>query len=537
MTDEAVRAALILRGITVDAGGLIHRTATITRSTDTDEAREFSGIGVPWGEVIEDWFGDECFDRGAVQDSDDALIFYGHRDAVGKVIAADDREAGYHLTGRISDTVLGRDVWTLVRDEVITKMSIGFEPIEYRVDEDDILHWTKVRAREFSLVPFPAYDGATVDPTTLRQATHQAAQAAPRPERTTMDPDDLTAISETLQDHQRALALLGSGATTGPSMGSQWRSMGDLLKSLASGDDAAAEFHRAYTGATTSDTVMEDTPVGDFIHLVQERRRLINDFTTGPLPADGLSIDYVKLKADTTQAAKQTNQGDDLAKGKVTLDKANAPVSTVGGWTELSRQAIERATVPALNITLRALAMKYAQQTNAMVATEYLAQIAARIVADATDNDAALDLTSTATVDNWLDAVVDAALIFEERGFSLDQLHVSGDQFKKLAHLRDGDHRLMNVYGTGVNVVGSMDLRQVDGSLANVPVRLLPGRSLTGKAAFSDKAAIEFLESAGAPAQLQDENIVNLSKSFSLYGYSAILVPFPTAILPIEFGA
>jgi hypothetical protein len=37
--------------------------------------------------------------------------------------------------------------------------------------------------------------------------------------------------------------------------------------------------------------------------------------------------------------------------------------------------------------------------------------------------------------------------------------------------------------------------------------------------------------------QLQDENILNLSSTFSVYGYAAAAAQFPEAIVPVAFAA
>ncbi|UEB89932.1 hypothetical protein, partial [Dermabacter jinjuensis] len=76
-----------------------------------------------------------------------------------------------------------------------------------------------------------------------------------------------------------------------------------------------------------------------------------------------------------------------------------------------------------------------------------------------------------------------------------------------------------------------------DGDLATVPVHCLFGEVPEKTATFYDSAAIKTLENSNSPTQLQDDNIVNLSKQFSLYGYMAVIDPFPQAILPIKLGA
>lgn len=267
-------------------------------------------------------------------------------------------------------------------------------------------------------------------------------------------------------------------------------------------------------------------------------RKIVNQFTRGALPADGLSVDYYQLDADNTAVGEQVNEGDDLVFGKLTLKDANAPVKTYGGWTELSRQAIERATVPALNITLRALALRYARVTNHAVATRYAQIIQAHLAAFndvEPDETAAVSLDDVTDSTSWLNLIVDAALLYEDRGYEIAGLNVTSDVFKQLNALKDGDRRLMRVYGDGNNQVGELNLTQVSGNLAGVRVSLLPNTSGT-VAAFYDPVAIETLESPNAPAQLQDDSIVNLSKQFSVYGYQAVLSPFEDAIVPIDFA-
>ena len=56
----------------------------------------------------------------------------------------------------------------------------------------------------------------------------------------------------------------------------QFRSIGDYLKKVAAGDEAAAEFHRATSGQTSTDTIKNETYLGEFIKWVEDRRQLIN---------------------------------------------------------------------------------------------------------------------------------------------------------------------------------------------------------------------------------------------------------------------
>lgn len=516
----------------VRSGELMHRTVNIRAGA---AAREFDAIGVPWDDVIEHWFGAETFDRDSVELATPTIVCWRHDEPVGLIIAGNSGDTGYEITGRLSDTVQGRDAATLLDDGVITRMSIGFEPIEYRVDEDDVIHWTRVRAREFSLVPFPAYDNAQI--TNIRQRPTKETQ--PMSDTATVTRDDLNTLNTGLDELRRELATLNAGTrgVAGPHLAPTIRSMGDFILAIASGDESATEFYRAYTGGVLDDAALNDTFVGDFIKLVTARRHFVSMFTTGTLPAQGNSIDYRQLATNTITVSNQANEGDDLAgPGKITLRRANAPVNTDGGWFQLSLQEILRGTGVELTTSWEAAAIAYAKYTDQRVKNTFLARINTILAADATDDTAALDLGAAATADQWLDLLLDAVETYDDRGFALGGLAASKTVFASLMHLKDGDRRLMNVFGNGVNQVGEINLPGLEGSIARISVRMMP-KVAGNVAAFYDPVAIKFLEAPGSPARLQDENIINLTKAFSLYGFNAVLEPFPGAILPIEFGA
>ena len=56
-------------------------------------------------------------------------------------------------------------------------------------------------------------------------------------------------------------------------------------------------------------------------------------------------------------------------------------------------------------------------------------------------------------------------------------------------------------------------------------------------AAFYTTSALEIHESPAAPLRLQDENIVNLSQNFAVYGYAAHYAPDLSALVPVKVAA
>jgi|GEM_PF-778499 len=69
---------------------------------------------------------------------------------------------GLWVKGKISDTTLGRDVRTLLRDGVLFELSIGYEPVIFEYDEKGIRHLREVRLHEFSVVTWAMNPAAQI---------------------------------------------------------------------------------------------------------------------------------------------------------------------------------------------------------------------------------------------------------------------------------------------------------------------------------------------------------------------------------------
>src|SRR5699024_10403967 len=143
-----------------------------------------------------------------------------------------------------------------------------------------------------------------------------------------------------------------------------------------------------------------------------------------------------------------------------------------------------------------------------------------------------LQLPATPTIWDWRDAIVDAGARYSDNGFNLEGMVVSTDQFKALQRLTYNEVPALQVQA-GNEFSGTLSLPEGNGNLASINVKCLYGEAPAGTAAFYDSSALKTLKNANAPLQLQDENIINLTKQFSLYGYQAVIVPFPTAIVPV----
>lgn len=346
--------------------------------------------------------------------------------------------------------------------------------------------------------------------------------------------DDLDAA---LAQHQAESTRIIEARISGLNVNAQadhgpaWPSFGAFLKDLVGGSENAMSFYErmaAYDGSTTADDKQPNTWVRDAIHLIRRTRKIMSEFSILALPAEGMSLEYLQLESNSIAVSKQAKEGDDLVKGKVKLKSDTTPVETYGGWTELTRQQIDRGSATYISTANTAMTLEYARATEQVV-RDLLTEIIASKLADA-----ALSIAANANAYAWLDLIVDAAGLFDDNSFSLDGGLVSKDVFKKLIRLEDTNgNSLMRVWGTGLNQVGEMDLREVTGDLASVRFKILPNAA-ANTIEFHDRLGITAWESPGAPFRLQDAEVVNLTEKVSQYGYLAAASQFPDAIQAVR---
>lgn len=497
---------------------LEYREVEIREVTDS---REISGLAVPYGEVIDVGGYRERFERGDHAFEPDALLFYGHDHRsggmpVGRVIASRDTDAGLEVRVQISKTSKGDEVYQLARDGVLKKFSIGFEPISHR-EEDGVVVRTASRAKEVSITPFPAYASASI--TQVREEDHHKEESTQMSDENINE--DVVEMRDTLAELERRIAVMAEERDENLAGNKvQFRTAGELLKALASGDEKARMELRAADATPPATSVQAGADFdngGNWINrplrFVLERRRTINLFSKAPLPAAGNTVEYPKVGSTNGTVAKQNAEGDALAYMEVELTTGSATVGTYGGYSRLSRQAIERSDMAYLDAVLRYQAIQYAKATEAVVRAAMTGAAGTGTATLAGD-----------TVEGWLDLVIDGAAAIEDDslGLQAEFMIVSRDVFKKIAHKTDSaDRPVFALTGDNVNTAGRANLVKASANIAGLPVVVDPNLA-ANTCIMASSEALSTLESQGAPFRLNDESVVNLTKDFSLYGYLAV---------------
>lgn len=338
---------------------------------------------------------------------------------------------------------------------------------------------------------------------------------------------DYTSAIEEVRNHaeelERRLDVLATSKVEVPST-PQFRTYGEFIKGVASNNEDAMTLARTYEGATTADTIMKPTWITDVLRVINAGRPTFAALSAAALPTSGNVIEYPLYVNNEMSIAEQSNQGDTLAFGGISLSSATAPVKTYGGYTSMSRQLIERSSVAYVDAAFRSMAAKYAQVTNN----------AAKAVMSA-----AVDF-STSSVAAWetdavLEALADSATkVNLETGKALEFILCSSDVFKSLAKTVDGVGRpiLGAVNATAEATFGSINPVGLTGSIFGLPIVVDPSLS-AGSLFIGNSSAVTTFESAGAPLRLTKDDITNLTTDFSVYGYLAIAATDPKAMVKV----
>jgi HK97 family phage prohead protease len=489
------------------------------------EERTITGLAVPYGQDAN--IGGSYVERfapGAIDSVEDVKLFYGHETPIGVVVAGRDTDGGYEITAKVSETSLGNDVLTLMRDGALNKFSVGFIPVSQEQEGSTITR-TKVSLKEVSVVPFPAYAGASITEVREESPSEPEILTESESELENNIELDVRSVQDEVAELRREIATISTPTAVAAPVAS-FRNAGEYAKALLAREDEAVALFRAAT--TTSDSVVLPAFIGQINDLIVNNRPSLNSFSSAALPASGMTVEYAHVSANTLAVGVQDPENEELSFGNIAIDTVSSPVVTYGGYTSMSRQVVERSTVNFVDTAIRALAIQYAKATNAAVVAKL----------------AALDFTGKVfdadggTADSLIEGVAGgAAYINNATGLNPEFILCAPDAYIKMMKVVGSDGRpVVNVDGAGVNNIGSANVPGLRGSLLGLPV-IVDAQLATGVVYLANSAALQTLESAGAPVRLQDADITTLTDSISVYGYIATTVPFAGAIVKLDVTA
>jgi len=496
---------------------------------DTMEERTIVGLAVPYGQEIE--LGGnlkERFEPGAIDGVEDVKLFYGHEEPIGKVTEGRDTPEGYEIVAKISDTPRGNEVYTLLKDDVLNRFSVGFFPVVDRKEGQTIVR-ELVDLKEVSVVPFPAFEGAKI--TEVRNESQPEAESVDETpietESETMSENielDVRSVQDEVAELRRVIEA-GKAVEIAAPATHKFRSQGEYAKGLLAGDEDAKALARA--ASTSADAAVLPPFVGYLDTLINNNRPTLSAFNRGALPTSGLAVEYIQIDTNTLDVERQDPENEALAFGNLSFEVMSADVRTYGGYTSFSRQYVERATINTLDQVFQGLTIAYANATNAVLINliqglDYTGKVFQAH-------------TNASTIAKGI--AEGSAYIFNATGLRPQFIAAGVTAYVNLVSVAATDGRLnLSANADGVNTIGTANVPGLSASLFGLPIIVDPQLAATS-CFLANSAAVTSWESPGAPVRLSSSDITNLEDSVSVYGYMAVAAQRQGAIVVLDVTA
>jgi HK97 family phage prohead protease len=433
---------------------------------DGTPRRTLTGIAAPYNVVARVSDGTEIMlAPGSLPEDGKNPKLYMYHDStqpVGLVTARQDTPEGMLFEARISSTVAGDEALTLATDGVLDSVSVGISATEFTYDENGVMVITAAEWQELSLVPQPAFAGATIEK--VMASIHQ------NPDNLDNNPD-ITEVEET-EDMEKTPApevVEAAAIPTVPVFAAAKRdfvlpSAGEFMAAYHVGGDTFANMNKAVADYTASQRTAFQAAAGDV--LTTDTLGLLPVPVLGPLvqdlnflrptadavgmrayPDSGQQKTFVRPTITThTDVGTQSTELSAVTARTMVIAANSVTKTTLAGQVTLSQQDIDFTSPAAMQLILNDLMGEYMITSDNLVADNLLTAASASGVWDG-------------TVADLLKSVYDSAVdISSGRNWTPTHMFVSPDVWGQLGQLADTTGRpvfpFIGAGLTGQNALG-----------------------------------------------------------------------------------
>ena len=511
-------------------------TVTVQAKKGEDGERRIDAIAVPYNVFATVSGGQEVmFKPGSLPVDGKAPRVFMYHDStkpVGIVAERVDTDEAMLASMRISRTALGDEALVLAADGVMD-VSVGVNPIEFTEDKQGRITVTKAEWMELSLVPIPAFAGATI--------TEVAAQAETNPDEPTNPevPEEEPIVEATPAQAEvvEAAAIPTPALPAQPKRKFAMPSAGEYLAAFHIGGDTFRRVNEAFVEAAkekqtalqaaAGDTLTTDTPgllpvpvLGPVFADLNYIRPVVSAVGARAFPDGGSQKTFIRPTWTTHPSVGA--QSPELSGVSATTPVIASNVvtkTTLAGQVTLSVQDVDFTSPAAMEIILRDLAGQYLLQSDNVAADA--------IAAGASASGSTWTVTAN-DPSTLISALYDAATdILNATNFLPDHLFVSPDVWRKLGSQLDADKRPIFPYVgasglMGVNGMGSANIT-VANTFNPFGLNLVADRNFAAGTLFVARgAAIEFYEQVRGLMSVEVPG--TLGRTFSYYGYVATFI-------------
>ena len=516
-------------------------TFSIDAAEDGSAKRTITGIALPYNtEATVSGGQTVSFLPGSLPTEGKAPKLYMSHDAsqaIGLVTERTDDDEAMYFTAKVSTTALGDEALILAADGVLDSVSVGVNPTKFSYNDEGTMIVEAADWMELSLVPQPAFAGATITdvaasiPTSDEEISNNTETAPDEPEPTepqenpvseTPAPEVIEASALFAQPKRKFdlptpgeyLAAMHIGGTT-------FENVSAAARDYVASKQSAFEF--AAGDVLTTDTVgLLPVPVLGpvFANLNQAIRPVVAAVGARAYPDGGTQKTFVRPTWTThTSVASQSSE---LAAVSATTPVIASNViskTTLAGQVTLSVQDVDFTSPGSMDIIINDLMGQYMQASDNLAADG--------LVSGAGASGATWTVTAN-DPSSLISAIYTSAYnILLASNFLPDHIFVSPNVWQALGAQLDADKRPVFPYVgaaglMGVNGVGSADIT-VANTFNPFGLNLVADRNFAaGTMVVARGAAIEFYESIRG--LLTRDEPSTLGKVMSYHGYASLFV-------------
>ena len=516
-------------------------TFSIDAAQDGTPKRTITGIALPYNtEATVSGGQTVSFLPGSLPTDGKAPKLYMSHDstqAIGLVTERADSPEAMYFTAKVSTTSLGDEALVLAADGVLDSVSVGVNPTKFSYNEDGVMIVEAADWMELSLVPQPAFSGATITdvaasiPTSEDEVSNNTETAPDEPEVT--EPQE-NPVSETPAPE----VIEASALFAQPKRKFDMPTPGEYLAAMHIGGTtfdnvaaAAREFVSSKQSAfqfAAGDVLPTDTPgllpvpvLGPvFANLNQQIRPVVAAVGARAYPDGGTQKTFIRPTWTThTSVATQSTELSAVSATTPVIASNVISKTTLAGQVTLSVQDVDFTSPGSMDIIINDLMGQY------MLASDNLA--ADGLVAGANASGATWTVTANDPTSLITSLYTCAYSILVNSNFLPDHIFVSPDVWRSMGGQLDVDKRPIFPYAGANGLIGYNAFGEANITVANTfnpfGLTMCADRNFAdGTLVVARAAAIEFYESIRG--LLTRDEPATLGKVMSYHGYASLFV-------------
>ena len=456
------------------------------------------------------------------------FMYHDSTQPVGLVTERVDTAEGMMFTAKISNTRAGDEALVLAADGVLDSVSVGVNPTEFKYDDNGDMIVLSASWVELSLVPTPAFSGATISQVAASAPDEEAEIEVPAETEKEETPMEIQAASTEVVIPTQPIFATPKREFAMPSAAEMLAAMhigGDTWHKVNDAFVQASRRNQTAIQAAAGDVLTSDTPgllnqmvMGPLFQDLNFVRPLVSAFGARAMP-NTPSKTWIRPTITThTSAAEQSTELTAVSATTMVIASNTITKKTVAGQVTLSVQDIDFTSPEALQLVLNDLAGEVLIKTDDIAAD---ALVAGKTASGSTWTVTADDPSGLFT------ALYDAAReIAEDSNFFPTHLCVSPDVWEKLGRQTDADKRPVFGYNANgmmtTNSIGNVSgLQYTSMNVLGLDV-VVDNNFASGTMLVVYSPGFEIYESG--PSLMTFDDASKMGKTFSLHQYFATFV-------------